>query len=98
MFKPLAADTKLEAGEAGEPAAGVGEIGHKAAADRIGHIHEHDRRSPAQRASDGRPDHRAAQERNEVPTPHGLPQPGIAQRGSGCPREKGTSSHAVVFS
>ena len=37
-------------GEAGEPAAGAGEVGHEAAADRVGHQQEDDRqraRSPA---------------------------------------------------
>jgi hypothetical protein len=42
-LQPFAADGELEAGEAGEMAAGAGEIRHETAADRIGHLYEHDR-------------------------------------------------------
>ena len=42
-LQPLAADGELETGEPGEIAAGAGEVRHEAAADRIGHLHEHDR-------------------------------------------------------
>src|SRR5262245_65872567 len=42
-LQPLAADSELETSEPGERAARASEVRHKAAADRIGHLNEHDR-------------------------------------------------------